>query len=497
MEGQRVDYGQDPASRVLENRSSDHSVFHQMAMGSEVRSCVMVGFCESALLEFTHMVSTVNSRLAELEYLLFSASIVVHMEAKGIDVKHGLGVPGVAYFYQTHVVVKTNEFQHMLFISLSIKWNWSCHDCFKGFKANPGLNSAQKDSGQSIQWGKNMGTTEGSSSKTHDPTNGGSFGVMSNKLANIVWGEAGESDDHIVPYPESSEDLHNKKEWNQDASAVKLIEQKGIEAKTDFHGRKLGSSSKLDNSAGTSNSGYGTNSWPDLSLSSTAKTDQSSLGTEVSKTSEETIKLKKDVEIFPSTREDEEQGDFVDYAWDNIGSFDDLDRIFRNDDPIFGHVSLENSDELWSSKDVNNSPVPILSEAQSPASALRNRSEPLEIKTKYDHRNDRSFSASFKRIGHSASHDKQNAHATTGNAGYARGRSIPTEKEQQDMVGMTTSVPSAEDVGTENEFTDKITSSPFSAHFSMFLVGIVNHGSKSFSDPQNLAGSMAFHTQVG
>jgi len=103
------------------------------------------------------------------------------------------------------------------------------------------------------------------------------------QLANIVWGEAGESDDHIVPYQEASEDLHVKKEWNHEASATKLIEQKRREAKTDLHRRKLGSSSKPDVIEGQSASESGANSWPDLSLSSAAKTDQGSLGTEVSK----------------------------------------------------------------------------------------------------------------------------------------------------------------------------------------------------------------------
>lgn len=103
------------------------------------------------------------------------------------------------------------------------------------------------------------------------------------QLANIVWGEADGSDDHIVPYPEASEDLHKKKDRNQEASVIKLIEQKITEANTEFHGRKLGSSSKLDSSAGLSALGYGTNSWPDLSLSSSAQTDQGSQGTEVSK----------------------------------------------------------------------------------------------------------------------------------------------------------------------------------------------------------------------
>ncbi|XP_027355953.1 protein LNK2-like isoform X3 [Abrus precatorius] len=278
------------------------------------------------------------------------------------------------------------------------------------------------------------------------------------ELANIVWGEAGESDDHIVPYQEASEDLHDKKEWNQKACATKLIEQRRIEAKTDFHQRKLGSSSKLDNIEGQSASESGTNSWPDLSLSSAAITDQGSLATEVSKNLEETTHLEKDVEIFQNTNEVKEQGDFVNYAWDNIGSFDDLDRIFSNDDPIFGHVNLENSDELWSSKDVSNSAVPILLESPSPGSALRNRSEPLEIKAEYVQHNGQSFSPSFKSISDSSSQDIQNAHANTVNVGYARDRIIPTEKVQQDMVGRTTHVIStlaSENGATANGIADK------------------------------------------
>lgn len=105
------------------------------------------------------------------------------------------------------------------------------------------------------------------------------------QLANIIWGEAAESDDHIVPFPEASEDLYKKKEWNQEASGVTLTEQKRPEAKIDFQGRKLGSSSNLDNSKG-----YGVNSWPDLSLSSAANTDQGSLGAEASKSSIEISK---------------------------------------------------------------------------------------------------------------------------------------------------------------------------------------------------------------
>ena len=62
------------------------------------------------------------------------------------------------------------------------------------------------------------------------------------QLANIIWGDATESDDHIVPFPEASEDLCNKKEWNQEAAGVTLVEQKKPEAKIDIQGKVIGSS---------------------------------------------------------------------------------------------------------------------------------------------------------------------------------------------------------------------------------------------------------------
>ena len=39
--------------------------------------------------------------------------------------------------------------------------------------------------------------------------------------------------------------------------------------------------------------------------------------------------LDKDSEIFENPQDSKDQGDFVDYSWANIGSFDDLDQIFR------------------------------------------------------------------------------------------------------------------------------------------------------------------------
>ncbi|KAJ6414442.1 hypothetical protein OIU84_003440 [Salix udensis] len=104
--------------------------------------------------------------------------------------------------------------------------------------------------------------------------------------------------------------------------------------------------------------------WPDFSSSNAAKTEQDSLATSISNNLTDITELDssadhldKDTEIFQNPHEGKAQGDFVDYGWASIGSFDDLDRIFSNDDPIFGNVNLGNADELWSSsKDITNSP---------------------------------------------------------------------------------------------------------------------------------------------
>ncbi|CAM8878836.1 unnamed protein product [Rhodiola kirilowii] len=60
----------------------------------------------------------------------------------------------------------------------------------------------------------------------------------------------------------------------------------------------------------------------------------------------------KNSETFQSQFEEQENSDFVDYSWTDIGSFDVLDKLFSNDDPIFCNAGLGSVDELWSaSKD--------------------------------------------------------------------------------------------------------------------------------------------------
>ncbi|KAG2257994.1 hypothetical protein Bca52824_077288 [Brassica carinata] len=183
----------------------------------------------------------------------------------------------------------------------------------------------------------------------------------------MIWGDDSETGDHIVPFKVTSEQLNRKDHIRSDGSnkAVKPAEQ------TDLHDSKLGRSSS--------------GSWPDSSLSNARKADPgSSSATELSKRlaeparyssnkggafssnsavllgyvlfkSKKTSELWKGPDIFHSTDatdESQEQGGFDEYGWANIGSFDDLDRMFSNDVPIFG-----GADELWSSsKDVFNSP---------------------------------------------------------------------------------------------------------------------------------------------
>ncbi|KAL7120419.1 hypothetical protein ACP275_02G121500 [Erythranthe tilingii] len=195
------------------------------------------------------------------------------------------------------------------------------------------------------------------------------------ELTNIIWGEARESDDHIVPYPGQIEEKPSvlfgdptKKEINQQTSNISCVEQKKPTVKSEY-AVELDSSPKYDISEPATE--IGLHSWPDgpeTSSSNAAKADPESIdvasSSNIANSSknvslrDETSQIAKESDIFENTPEDGEHGDFVDYSWANIGSFDDLDRIFSNNDPIFGDSSVGNVDELWpSSKDVTSSPL--------------------------------------------------------------------------------------------------------------------------------------------
>ncbi|PPS15195.1 hypothetical protein GOBAR_AA05393 [Gossypium barbadense] len=247
--------------------------------------------------------------------------------------------------------------------------------------------------------------------------------ILEMKLKNIIWDDSGETDSLIVPYQEGSENCCSKKEWSQATTVIKPDEQKKPGDEVDLCERKLDGSSNFNTKGGIDTSGVGIGSWPELSLSNAAKTDQNSMGSEVSNSlvevtkcsseNAETAELGKDPENFQNPSEGKEQGDLVDYSWANIGSFDDLDRIFSNDDPIFGNVSFGSAYELWSSsKEVTDSPgksFPTTLDSPSVGiGALKSTSEPLEIKSEYEEQDNQLFALSYGKPGGSTSHGLHN-----------------------------------------------------------------------------------------
>ncbi|KAJ8748777.1 hypothetical protein K2173_011332 [Erythroxylum novogranatense] len=266
------------------------------------------------------------------------------------------------------------------------------------------------------------------------------------ELTNIIWGEAGESDDHIVPYPEATDNYSKRKQWSEED--VKSTRQKVSTTKVDMHGTRLKNSSNFEISEGTYASGSGMHSWHGLPVSHAVKTDQDSLGTSVSNNLINTSKVDSSrgeiaeldnvTGMFKNPQEAKEQGDFVDYGWANIGSFDDLDQIFRNDDSIFGSVSLPSADELWSSsKDVTNSPVkPFPMSVDSPnleIGALRNTSEHFGIKTEYLE-DDQPFSPDHGKLNDPVTHGMQSVQQIPDHIHYSGNASKPLREEQTEMI---------------------------------------------------------------
>ncbi|XP_058107032.1 protein LNK2 isoform X2 [Magnolia sinica] len=223
-------------------------------------------------------------------------------------------------------------------------------------------------------------------------------------LADIIWGDANESDDHIVPYPKGSEETplfafgdYSKKQNNQETSTtIKPAEQKTSGAKNDFLGNKLEASPCFDTNEELSAPRLDMDPWPALPLSSSAERKQSadmngrdSIGAEVSDdfpvvTDLDSVsgRLPPDPPLFGNDYEDKEGGSFLDYGWANIGNFDDLDRIFRNDS-MLGHEMIGNTDELWSSStNAITSPAQSFPFAASCPSSdrLRATSEKYEVK---------------------------------------------------------------------------------------------------------------------
>eukprot|EP00262_Sarcandra_glabra_P011111 TRINITY_DN26829_c0_g1_i1.p1 TRINITY_DN26829_c0_g1~~TRINITY_DN26829_c0_g1_i1.p1 ORF type:complete len:775 (+),score=157.46 TRINITY_DN26829_c0_g1_i1:180-2504(+) len=225
------------------------------------------------------------------------------------------------------------------------------------------------------------------------------------ELVDIIWGEVNESDDHIVPYPKDGGENtvvpfrdYGKKQRNQEASLVgKAAEPKASSGvKNDIPVLRPESKFCFDSNEDLSAPRLGTDSLPDLGTSYAARgkgyAESNSVdyvGTKLSNdftkvtnmesvkdemltefchsdevlgdedstslkklcriSAADTAQLQSDAELFGNVDAYKEGDSFLEYSWGNIGNFDDLDRIFRNDDSILGHELIGNADELWSS----------------------------------------------------------------------------------------------------------------------------------------------------
>lgn len=251
------------------------------------------------------------------------------------------------------------------------------------------------------------------------------------ELANIIWGEEGDTDDHIVPYPERNEDRppglygdHIKKEWNQESTNAKppVAVQNKFVNKTDHTGDKQESALQYDSTEGTSAGRCRMEPWH------APKTLQDFMGTEASKGLTEitgfdssrgdaTSQLDGSSSIFQNQHDEGEQSDFVDYGWDNIGSFDDLDRIFSDDDQIFGHLSLGSDDRSWSSlKEATctaENSFPLCMDSTSLGlGTTGSTSGHFKIKAEYVQDQDQSFTQGFEKMSYPSSHAQKNVNAS-------------------------------------------------------------------------------------
>ncbi|XP_026425603.1 protein LNK2-like isoform X2 [Papaver somniferum] len=165
------------------------------------------------------------------------------------------------------------------------------------------------------------------------------------ELTRVVWGEASENSDHIVPYANEGDakpsiqcGTQRKKQRSNEDSPDKHVEQNKPGDCRDSSGSKLEGSSQF-NTDGLTDLEM---DWPNSPLPIAAC---------------DTGGLDNGTRLFANEHEENEHVGFLDYSWDNNGTFDDLDKILRDDDPIYGHETLGDAAELWSSSaDVLSSP---------------------------------------------------------------------------------------------------------------------------------------------
>ncbi|KAI4302495.1 hypothetical protein MLD38_038231 [Melastoma candidum] len=295
-------------------------------------------------------------------------------------------------------------------------------------------------------------------------------------IANIIWGEAGDSGDHIVPYPDKGEQDGHKKFQNQEPMDNKPTEHNLSGAKLDFQGIRPERSAASKTNGQSSASVMA--SWPNVATSEVAETGLSSLNDEMFSDSvlngkyfadeiREHIRRNSarhsewfvdseqldwlDGESEPYVNlEGQELSDFGKYGWENIDSFDDIDRMFSNADPIFPSIALGNPDEIWSSS--NNKKRGLRESFGSSTGALET-SEVTRVKSKYG-RSGQSVDLSFESMYDSVSHtfqQKSELLSIAGDGAYNREHNLAVEMKTRPVSSHL----AAEKIFTLNEFAHK------------------------------------------
>ncbi|KAI4302493.1 hypothetical protein MLD38_038230 [Melastoma candidum] len=217
------------------------------------------------------------------------------------------------------------------------------------------------------------------------------------EISNIIWGGAEEISDRVVPYPEGEEEDGHNESQKQESSAIKHDENKFSGGKLDLNPTRPKCSSASGRNTGVSPPDM--DYWQDVASSYDARMDSASLVNEGLNDSSLINKyLPKG--IGP---QDDELTDFVDYGWENIGSFDDLDRMFSNQEPIFASISLGNSDKIWSACKYTTDSIPKSFSLNANSTfmssgILSETSECIGVKSKFGKRDEQAHVPSFEKM---------------------------------------------------------------------------------------------------
>ncbi|KAH7679301.1 hypothetical protein IHE45_06G049800 [Dioscorea alata] len=195
------------------------------------------------------------------------------------------------------------------------------------------------------------------------------FDWNEDRVGDTIWGEFSESEDHIVPYPKEGEedtllicDDFGKKQKNEGSTTDIKSAQQTSEDKRDLPGCDFENSSSCNANKEFSAPRLDLDSWPDLPSISAAlskgyndENNESSLQaglmdfSEAANLNSVRVQLEGNHELFNNEHDDREDDSFLDCDWANMGDLDDLDKIFRSNDSIFGHDIGSNADEFLSS----------------------------------------------------------------------------------------------------------------------------------------------------